>query len=167
MGKTNSTLSPATEKREKELKSILFLLENKVEEMADEIHRSNELYKIGERTPLIESIEKTLSEPTKTIFELSKDIEKIIYSIVNKAVTEFFTTKKILLENLYRITNTANPLTYAIILKEDNFLNRMEIFEFFEKYDLTDFSEKFPVIFHFVPTDIENEIPSKEAINLN
>lgn len=160
-------IQATTEKKESELKAIMYLLQNKLEEMAEEIYRSYELYKVGKRTPFVESLEETLNQPSKSIIELSLDIDKVLHSMINKAVIEFFSTKKELIEQLHRTTNTANPLTYAIILKEDSFENRASIFDFFDKYDLTDTARKFPVIFHILPKGMEDAIIQSKIVTLN
>jgi len=59
-----------------------------------------------------------------------------------------------------------NDLHYSIVLKNDNIENRNKIFDFFDKFDLLDISNKYPVYFQFVPVELIEKILVSESVKL-
>ncbi|WP_315816882.1 hypothetical protein [Paraflavitalea speifideaquila] len=136
------------------MKSILYLLQNKLEEFKEEVDRSYELLKIGELTELSKKIEATLSNPVDSVFHVSNNIDDQVKHIIDKFVNSFLRIKKPLITAAYRSKTSLNDLHYSIVLNDDNITNRNKVFDFFDKYDLLDISSKYPVYFQFVPIEL-------------
>jgi hypothetical protein len=80
-------------------------------------------------------------------------------------VRTFFVNNKSLIAKVLISYNTLNNLHYSIVLKDDNIENRNTIFEFLNKYDLLDVSNKYPVYFQFIPIDLAYKINRIEELS--
>jgi hypothetical protein len=150
-----------------QLKGILYLLQNKLEEFKEEVDRSYELLKIGELTDLSKKIESTLSNPVGSVFHVSNKIDDQVKHIIDKFVSSFLRIKKPYITAAYRSKTSLNDLHYSIVLKDDNIENRNKVFDFFDKYDLLDISSKYPVYFQFVPIELVEKINYSEELKLD
>ncbi|MDD3723841.1 MAG: hypothetical protein PHW92_15420 [Lutibacter sp.] len=151
----------------KQIQAILFLLQENLDEFKDEVDRSYELLKIGELTGLAKKIEKTINRPFENIIEISDDIDDKVRQIVNGLVIFFFKKRKDIIFSAHKCKTPLNDLYYAIVLNEDNIDNREKIMEFFDKFDLLNISNKYPVYFQFVPKELCNKINCTEEICLD
>lgn len=151
----------------KQIQAILFLLQENLDEFKNEVDRSYELLKIGELTSLAKKIEKTINSPLDNIVEISDDIDDKVRQIVNGLVAFFFRRKRDIIFSAHKCKTPLNDLYYAIILNEDNMENREKILEFFDRFDLLHFSNKYPVYFQFVPKELQNKINCTEEIRLD
>jgi hypothetical protein len=142
------------------------LLQTNLEEFKDEVDRSYELLKIGERTDLSKRIENTLENPINSIFQLSSNIEQQIKEIIDRIVKGFLRHNSAIIYSAFRTKTTMNDLHYSVVLKDDNIDNRNAIFDFFDKFDLLEFSLKHPVYFQFVPQELIDKILIQEHIKL-
>lgn len=149
-----------------QLKAILYLLQTNLEEFKDEVDRSYELLKVGEKTDLSKKIENTMEDPINSIFKLSSNIDDQIKEIVDRIVKAFLKHNSQVIQGAYRTKTSLNDLHYSIVLKEDNIENRNRIFDFFDKFDLLDISSKYPVYFQFVPIELIEKILVAESVKL-
>jgi hypothetical protein len=149
-----------------QLKAILYLLQTNLEDFKEEVDKSYELLKVGEKTDLSKKIENTIENPINSIFQLSSNIENQINEILDRYVKGFLKHHSILIHSAYKTKTTLNNLHYSIVLQEDNIANRDKIFDFFDKFDLLDISSKYPVYFQFVPVELIDKISVTERIEL-
>ena len=149
-----------------QLKAILYILQTNLEEFKDEVDRSYELLKLGEKTDLSKKIEDTLSDPIKSIFQLSTDIDNQIKEIVDRIVKSFLKHHSDIIREAFKTKTSMGDLHYSIVLKKDDIDNRNKIFDFFDKFDLLDISSKYPVYFQFVPAELIGKILVSEPITL-
>jgi hypothetical protein len=77
---------------------------------------------------------------------------------IKRMVRTFFVNNKSLIAKVLISYNTLNNLHYSIVLKDDNIENRSTIFEFLNRYDLLDLSNKYPVYFQFIPIELAHKI---------
>ena len=149
-----------------QLKAILYLLQTNLEEFKDEVDRSYELLKVGEKTNLSKKIENTMEDPINSIFKLSSNVDNQIKEIVDRIVKAFLKHNSEIIQGAYRTKTSLNDLHYSIVLKKDDIGNRNKIFDFFDKFDLLDISSKYPVYFQFVPIELIDKILINEPVNL-
>lgn len=147
-----------------QLRAILYLLQTNLEEFKDEVDRSYELLKIGEMTELTKKIEGTLSNPMDSVLNVSNNIDGQVKQIVDIFVKSFFRKNKETVGAAYRSKTSLNDLHYSIVLKEDNIKNRNKIFDFFDKYDLLEIANKYPVYFQFIPVELVNKLNYSEEL---
>lgn len=150
-----------------QIKAILYLLQTNLEEFKDEVDRSYELLKVGEMTELTKKIEGTLSNPMDSVLNVSKSIDGQVKQIVDIFVKSFFRKNKETISSAYRSKTSLNDLHYSIVLKEDNMENRNKIFDFFDKYDLLDIANRYPVYFQFIPVELVNKINYSEELKFD
>ncbi len=150
----------------KEIQSILYLLQESLERLKDEADRSYELFKVGEKTPLTEHIERFLNDPLRGVIQSSSTIDKQVRGLISRIVEQFFVGKNELIRNVCLTKNANNDLHYSIVLKSDTIENRASIFEFFELYNKLDIYSRYPVFFQFVPIELMGEISSASEINI-
>lgn len=150
-----------------QLRAILYLLQTNLEEFKDEVDRSYELLKIGEMTELTKKIEGTLSNPIDSVLNVSNNIDGQVKQIVDIFVKSFFRKNKATVNSAYRSKTSLNDLHYSIVLKEDNIDNRNKIFDFFDKYDLLEIANKYPVYFQFIPVELVNKLNYSEELKFD
>jgi hypothetical protein len=158
--------SEVSDHRLGQLKAILYLLQTNLEDFKDEVDRSYELLKIGEKTTLSKEIEHSLDNPIQSIFGLSTTIDVQVRLIIDRIVRAFIKSRAKLVASAYRTLLPTSDLHYCIVLNKDTTANRAKIFEFLDRYDLLDISENYPVIFQFVPQELAHEIAAREVIDL-
>ena len=150
-----------------QLKAILYLLQTNLEEFKDEVDRSYELLKIGEMTDLTKKIEGTLSNPMDSILNVSNNIDSQVKQIVDIFVKSFFRKNKAVVTSAFRSKTSLNDLHYSIVLNEDNIDNRNKIFDFYDKYDLLEIANKYPVYFQFIPVELINKLYYSEELKFS
>jgi len=164
---TKQNIKTSTDNRNGQLRAILYLLQTNLEEFSEEVERSYELLKLGEKTELSKTIEDSIEDPLSSIFNISVDIDNRIKNIVDRIVKSYLKHNSAIVQTAYRTNTIKGDLHYSIVLKNDNMVNRNRIFDFFDKYDLLEVSQKYPVYFQFVPVDLAEKIQVCEALELN
>jgi hypothetical protein len=149
-----------------QLKAILYLLQTNLEDMKGNVDQSYELLKIGVETELSKKIENTIDDPFNALLGISNDFDIQIKAFIDKKVKNFLKSSSEIIECAYRTKTSLDDLHYSIVLKNDDIANRDRIFEFLDKYDLWDYSQKYPVYFQFVPSNLINKIYTKEKLSL-
>ena len=149
--------------RVKQLTAILYLLQSNLEEFIDEVDKGYDLFtKIGEKTELVQSIEKMIDNPLGNLSQLSERISYQIKFIIDKTVKAFFVQKKELISKVVINSTVLNNLHYSIVLKEDNMENRLAVFDFLSFYDALEISSNYPISFQFVPVALIGKIKGSE-----
>lgn len=164
--KSNQDTKTAVDNRVGQLKAILYLLQTNLEEFRDEVDRSYELLKIGEKTDLSKKIENTIEDPLTSIFNMTSNIDDQVKDIVDRIVKSFLKHNAEIIQNAYRTKTSMNDLHYSIVLKTDDINNRNRIFDFFDKFDSLEISRKYPVYFQFVPLELADKMLISESLNL-
>lgn len=164
---SNQDTKTVVDNRVGQLKAILYLLQTNLEEFRDEVDRSYELLKIGERTDLSKKIEDTIDDPLTSIFKMTSNIDDQVKDIVDRIVKSFLKHNSEIIQNAFRTKTSMNDLHYSIVLKTDDINNRNKIFDFFDKFDLLEISKKYPVYFQFVPVELADKMLISESLNLS
>jgi len=158
--------SKVESKSQGNLKAILYLLQNNLEEFGREVNSSYELLKLGEKTKLTEAIEHALNDPMGNINNISLEIDQQIKNMLDIFVGSFFNFKKEIVHSAYRNDDSGTNLTYYIVLKVDNYETRDSMFDFFDKYDEYEISYRYKIFFQFVPIEFESKIRAKHKLQL-
>lgn len=146
-----------------QMTAILYLLQTHLEEFKNEVDKTYELHKIGEKTKLTGVIEKTINNPIGNLYDISKSIDENCLILLNSFAINFFSVNKDVIAKVYRTSNQGN-LHYSIILKKDNAENRNTIFHFFDMQIISQVMYKFPIYFQFTTEENISKIPSAEII---
>jgi hypothetical protein len=160
----NDKMTSTCENRDGIIKGRLFVLQQALEDLKNDVDRSYELHKIGEKTEIINQIEKMLDNPLNSIFEMSEGFDKFINSIIENLVKGFLNTKKELIKSIYSEKTNSNDLFYAIVLNNDNTENRSAILRFYDFFYTLDISKKYPVSLQFVHFSLENKLSKFKQI---
>lgn len=164
---TEATIKTSVDQKVDQIKAILYLLQTHTEEFKAEIDKAYALLKVGEKTDLSNKIEKIMDDPFSNIFEISSGVDNQAKELIDRLAKSFFNFNNEIIRYAYRTRTFFNDLHYSVVLKEDNIVNREKMFEFFEKYDLLEIADRFPVYFQFVPLELMSKIPSSEEIIVN
>jgi len=98
----------------------------------------------------------------RVFFNNANQINKVALSLINGWVTiHFKKNSDILLKAMHYQKNADGGLYYYVSLKKDNSDNRRRIFEFFDRYDRTGLSFRYPVFIQFIPTELLGKINVK------
>lgn len=137
------------------LHKFFYLLQDDLEKFKNEVEKSYELFKVGEKTALTEAIEDHVKNPTKGFFANANEVTKVAMSVINGWVTiHFKKNSDILSKAVHYQKNADGGLYYYVALKKDTSENRRRILEFFDRYDVTGLSFRYPVFIQFVPKDL-------------
>jgi hypothetical protein len=155
------------QKNEKQLQSILYILSTTVEDFSNEIYKSSELLKIGEKTELSKSIEKLIEDPLENLINTSQKVSFQINSIIDRVFFGFLKDNKQIINKAYKNQINSNELTYSIVLIDDTFENRNRIFKFYDFLYAFEASEAFPVTIQITPIELVDKLINKKEIDLN
>jgi hypothetical protein len=153
-----------SEQRDGMIKGRLFVLQQALEDLKNDVDRSYELHKIGEKTEIINQIEQMLDNPLNSIFEMSEGFDKFINSIIELLINGFLIQKKELIKSIYAEKTSSNDLFYAIVLNDDNIDNRSTILRFYDFFYTLDISKKYPVSIQFVPATLEDKFSNFKKV---
>ena len=141
------------------LHKFFYLLHDDLEKFKNEVEKSYELFKVGEKTAFTEAIEDYLKNPTKGFFADANEVTKVAQSIINGWVTIHLKKNSDILAKAVHYQKSADGgLYYYVSLKKDSSENRRKIFEFFDRYDVTGLSFRYPVFIQFIPKDLIGKI---------
>ncbi len=153
-------------KRDEEIKFILTMLNNRVDEIKENVLVSSELLNQGIKTSLSSDIEKTIEDPLALMLNVKEDVDCNFEKIADSIIRKLLTHKGELIQKAFKSKVFDHNLHYSIILKEDTFENRENVFHILDAYETTSLSKYFPVDFQFVPLELANEINYLERIDL-
>lgn len=142
----------------KQVKAALYLLQTHLEDFRGDVNRSYELFKIGEKTELIENLEKALNDPLENLGGVSDAIDQQVKSLVDMLFASYCRYKKNNIQSVYRNQGSGTELTYYIVLKKDNYNERDAMYEFFDLYDNYEISHRYKLYFQFVPIELEPKL---------
>ncbi len=141
------------------LYKFFYLLQDDLEKFKVEVEKSYELFKIGEKTPFTEALEDYAKNPAQGFFKNATEVNKVALSIINGWVTIHFKKNSDVLAKALHFQKSADGgLYYYVTLKKDSSDNRRKILEFFDRYDVTGFSFRYPVFIQFVPKELVGKI---------
>ena len=78
-------IETSTGQKKGQIKAILYLLQTNLDEFKNEVDKSYELLRIGDKTDLLKMSEETLSDPFRSIFNDSSKIDKEARESVNRS----------------------------------------------------------------------------------
>ena len=94
------------------------------------------------------------------------EFESLITAYMDKLVRSFLKTKKRLIYRAFK-TYEGAALHYCIILYNDNLTNRGKLYAFSQKFLYTGYGRRFPVVFQFIPREMETELKTFETLDMN
>jgi hypothetical protein len=156
--------SISSEQKKRQLKAVLFLLSTMLEEMKNDVEKSDALLDIGEMTDLSKKIESSLKNPLQNLLEVVKDVDGKVINLIGKIVKGFLHSKKKLIHSVYQYESSIGELYYFIVLVEDSAENRDSIFEVLDRYETTGILSSYPVYFQFNPIEFIGEIKYQEEV---
>jgi len=87
--------------------------------------------------------------------------------IIDNMVRNFFVKNRDLIDGVFSSRTEQDPLHYSVVLKRDSIQFRNAVLRFFEVYDLSRYSERYPVYFQFVPPALAHKLNSLKKINIS
>jgi len=154
-----------TQTKDQLIHYMLKAMECRVDEVKNDIDISKQMHPLGVETDLIKTLNNLVEDPLSHLIGLKNDINNTISSVVMLILKEYFKSKSDIVKNVYHCCNgNNNNMLFAIVLTEDNYENRTEIFSFLRDYKSSNLWEALPISFQIVPSDIENKLTIKEAI---
>jgi hypothetical protein len=168
MENESATLAGTVEdKRNGEIKAILYLLQSRLTEFLDEADKSYDLLdKIGEKTQLTKAIENALDNPLVGILKANSTINLQVVEIFKMAFSQGISAHKDIVDSAYFQKSGGREIRFFIVLKEDTEENRDALFSILSNYDETALQDLNPVFFHFIRPDLVGELENIEEIKV-
>jgi hypothetical protein len=110
-------------------------------------------------------IDEAIANPLSTSYKGLLFFEESIRLQLSETVVAFLKKHQRVIKKIFQ-TNP-NFLNYYIILKKDTINNRGKLFAFLAEYQQTAISHKFPILFQFVPEELESDFNNYQEISLN
>lgn len=154
---------------DEKLHAFFYLLQEDLDKFKAEVEKSYELFrKIGKRTELTLLIEENIKNPSKGFFANANEINQVAFAIVNAQVIMHLKSNNDVISKGFRIVKRVDgSLRYYVVLKNDSQENRRKIYSFFDKYAVSELSNKFPVFIEFIPKELAGKINANfKEINL-
>ncbi|AEW02213.1 hypothetical protein Niako_5984 [Niastella koreensis GR20-10] len=143
---------------------LLQALDNRADQLKQDIAISQEMVKLGIDTDLIGLIKKVVDNPLNTLMEGRNTLDSHVAGIFTAIIKSYLERHKDKVYKAFRTETKSNDLHFTIILNEDNFENREILLEILVAYHQTQFAELYPIYFQFAPKDLESKIPVKELL---
>jgi hypothetical protein len=121
---------------------------------AEKVIESKTLSSIGVYDELFKFIEKAHKDPLSIISDKLNGEIKEIHSILDGMVNAFVSNHKNLLKSFSRIEHYNNALYYYMVLKDNQAESKRPFLRFLFDYDQKPISQKFPIIFDFISSDV-------------
>ncbi len=154
---------------DEKLHAFFYLLQEDLDKFKAEVEQSYELFrKIGKKTELTLLIEENIKNPSKGFFANANEVNQVAFAIVNaQVIMHFKSNNEIISKGLRLVKRVDGSLRYYIVLKKDSQENRRKIYSFFDKYAVSELSNKFPVFIEFIPKELVGKINADfKEINL-
>lgn len=166
MSTNNPTPEASISKIDKDIKLILDLLDNRIDDLKGEVALSSTLLDEGIRTKLSSHIQHTIENPLSSLVEAKTHLQNTIQSISNEIIQKLLSTKVDLIEKAFRSNADRDGLQYAIVLKEDSEENRQEIFNLLNYYENTELGSHVEADIQFIPLELERDLYKTQPIDL-
>lgn len=154
---------------DEKLHAFFYLLQEDLDKFKAEVENSYELFrKIGKKTELTKLIEENIKNPSKGFFANANEVNQVAFAIVNaQVIMHFKSNNEIISKGLRIVKRIDGALRYYVVLKKDSQENRRKIYSFFDKYAVSELSNKFPVYIEFIPKELAGKINADfKEINL-
>jgi hypothetical protein len=156
----------AEQRKVQQMQMFLGLLKLYAEDFKDEIVLSKDMLDVGVKTTMSQRIENTIDNPLLSLFNMTNQMDDSVKGIIASIAKGFLAEKKDYIQEVYQTKTSSNSLYYLIVLKEDKTEIRDEIFNFYDKYDLLDIADKYPVVFQFSKSELIPHIYNAEKVEL-
>lgn len=161
---TDATDDLSSGKSDPVINLLLQALDNRADQLKQDIAISQEMVKLGIDTDLIGLIKKVVDNPMNTLMEGRNSLDYHVAGIFTAVIKSYFARYKDKVYKAFRTETKNNDLHFTIILNEDSFENREALQEFLIGYHQTQFAELYPIYFQFAPKELESKIPVKELL---
>lgn len=144
---------------------ILDMMNNTTKDLSEKISISQVCHSMGIETEMIKQIEAIASNPFNQLIKQRTQLDTLLWATIHASVKDYLLSNSNLLEGAY-LTETGNSksLYYSIVLKDDNYETRTEIFSYLRDYNSEDVSDLCPVSFQIVPKSVASRIKVKESV---
>jgi hypothetical protein len=145
---------------DEKLHAFFYLLQEDLDKFKAEVEKSYDLFrKIGKKTELTQLIEENIKNPSKGFFANANEVNQVAFAIVNaQVIMHFKSNNEIIYKGIRIVKRIDDSLRYYIVLKKDSQENRRKIYSFFDKYAVSELSNKFPVYIEFIPKELAGKI---------
>jgi hypothetical protein len=158
-------LIPQSQNKDQLIHYMLKAMECRVDEVKNDINFSKQMHPLGVETDLVVTLNNLLQDPLAHLIGFKNDINNTVSAIVVLLLKEYFKSKKDIVEKVYCCDNGSNNnMFFSIVLKQDNYENRTEIFSFLRDYKSSNLWEALPISFQIIPSNIESKLSIKEII---
>jgi hypothetical protein len=156
---------PESQNKDQLIHYMLKAMECRVDEVKNEIDFSKQMHPLGIETDLIVTLNNLVQDPLSHLIVFKNEINNTISSVVILILKEYFKVKNNIVKKVYHCDNgNNNNMLFSIVLTEDNYENRTEIFSFLRDYKASNLWEALPISFQITPANIENKLSIKEEI---
>lgn len=157
---------PFIGKRQEDIALILKLLENRLDELKQDIFLSKELLPDGIKTNLVNHIEMTIDNPFSQLLFLREKLDNDLKEFSRDIIKALLKSKKNIINEVFRCEDFESETLYCIELKKDTFEHRESVLELLDVYESLLANNPCPVNFQFIPCNKTVELRYIEEIHL-
>jgi hypothetical protein len=159
------TTIPQNQHKDQLIHYMLKAMECRVDEMRSDIDISQKMHPLGVETDLIQTLNKLVQDPLSHLIGFKSELNETISSVVILILKEYFKSKNDIVEKAFYCDNgNNNNMLFCVILKEDNYENRTDVFSFLRDYKASNLWDALPISFQIIPQNLESKISIKETI---
>ncbi len=136
-------------------------------ELKKEATGSSELLEMGVKDGLAQKLEEIRQQPLESLFEIYAKVERDIAYFIHQVAFAFLQKEKERMAQVFQHDAQGGALQFSVVLKEDANENRDVFYDFLDDYSQFSFSERFPIIFHFVPENLVPELATAKELKLD
>ncbi len=156
---------PESKQKDQIIHYILKAMECRVDEIKNEIDFSNQMHPLGIETDLIATLNNLVQDPLSHLIGFKNELNNTISAVVILILKEYFKAKNDIVNKVYHCDNgNNNNMLFAIVLTEDTYENRTDIFSFLRDYKASNLWEALPISFQIIPAKIEDKLSIKTEI---
>lgn len=148
-----------------ELKAALHGMGSMFLDLSNESKLGSEMIDDNITTEFAKMVGDAINNPVDATFQAYKSVSDAMSSMLGATVLSFLSKNKRLIKRVVKPFGE-NSLFYVIILKKDTTESRAKILSFLDKFEVTPFSNRFNIVFKFVPEQFENSVVSKHEVAL-
>jgi hypothetical protein len=142
-------------------------LQEHLSKVSEKVSESKTLHSIGVYDELFKFIEKANTDPLSIISDKLNGEIKEIHNFLDGMVNSFVSSHGDRIINFERAEHFNNGLYYYIVLKDNSPETKRPFLRFIFDYDQKSLSEKFPIIFDFVSSEIRDLLKTDYHSTIN
>lgn len=149
------------------LAEMLKMFQRFLGQKSSEAEMGQNMLALGSKTELVQRFEDLMINPMNALLKSKNEIDKSMINAVDSFMRYYIakTKEKKVIGSAFRRIERLNSLYYGIILVDDSFENREDVFSFLDFYNSLDFAQAVPVVFQFIPQELSNKFAHEEYID--